>query len=254
MNGVFLSYGKYYDIIYSDKDYEKECDFLEEIFKKYAEFMPKTILDVGCGTGGHALSLAKRGYKVTGLDLSGVMIQTALEKMRKEQVSIDFYKMDVRKLRLNQRFDACISMFATMDYITEDKDIQRTLLNIRDHLKKGSLFIFDFWYGPAVLTVLPSVRTKTIKKQGIRIVRVAEPRLDRLRHICKVDYHLLVTKRNRIIDDVKETHVVRFFFPKEIKQYLEESGFKLLRLCPFPSLKSRVTKKVWNVTAISKTH
>jgi SAM-dependent methyltransferase len=215
--------------------------------------MPKTILDVGCGTGGHSLSLAKRGYKVTGLDLSEVMIQTASEKMRKEQVSIDFYKMDVRKLRLNQRLDACISMFATMDYITEDKDIQRTLLNIRNHLKKGSLFIFDFWYGPAVLTILPSVRTKTMEKEGVRIVRVAEPHLDSLHHICKVDYHLLVTKRNRIIDEVKETHVVRFFFPREIKQYLGENDFELVRLCPFLSLKSRVTEKVWNVTAISRT-
>ena len=252
MNGTFLSYGKYYDIIYSDKDYEKECDFLEEIFRKYSQCMPKTILDVGCGTGGHVISLAKRGYELTGLDVSEMMIRIAREKVSKKNVSVDFYVMDARKLELNERFDACISMFSTMDYITKNEDIQRALRNIRGHLKNGSLFIFDFWYGPAVLTILPSVRTKVIEKEGTRIIRVSQPQLDSLHHICKVHYHLIVVKENRIVDEVKEMHTVRFYFPEEIKHYLEENGFELVRLCPFLNLKGRVSEKTWNVTAISK--
>jgi len=252
MNETFLSYGKYYDIIYSDKDYEKECDFLEEIVRKYSQCMPKTILDVGCGTGGHVISLAKRGYTLTGLDVSEMMIRIAREKVTKKNVSVNFYVMDVRKLELNERFDACISMFSTMDYITKNEDIQRALRNIRGHLKNGSLFVFDFWYGPAVLTILPSVRTKVIEKEGTRIIRVSQPQLDSLHHICKVHYHLIVVKENRIVDEVKEMHTVRFYFPEEIKHYLEENGFELVRLCPFLNLKGRVNEKTWNVTAISK--
>jgi 2-polyprenyl-3-methyl-5-hydroxy-6-metoxy-1,4-benzoquinol methylase len=252
MNRTFLSYGKYYDIIYSDKDYEKECDFLEEIFRKYSHHMPKTILDVGCGTGGHIISLAMRGYTLTGLDASKIMIRIAKEKGSKKNVSVDFYVMDARKLQLNERFDACISMFATMDYIIKNEGIQKTLHNIRKHLKNGSLFIFDFWYGPAVLTILPSMRTKVIEKGGTRIIRISQPQLDSLHHICKVRYHLVVIKENRVIDEVKETHTVRFFFPEEIKHYLEENGFKLLRLCPFLNLKSRVNEKIWNVAATSR--
>jgi len=249
---AFLSYGKYYDIIYSDKDYEKECDFLEEIFKRYSEPMPKTILDVGCGTGGHAIQLAKRGYEITGIDLSEVMIHTALEKMKKEQVTTHFHTMDVCKLRLNEKFDACISMFSTIDYITRNRDLQKALLNIREHLKEGSLFIFDFWYGPAVLTTLPSVRIKTMEKQGTKVIRLSEPNLDSRHHICKVNYHLIVIKGNKIVEEIKETHVVRFYFPEEIKHYLEESGFKLLKLCPFLDLKGKVSERTWNVAAISK--
>lgn len=252
MNTSFQSYSRYYDLIYLDKNYEEECDFLEKIFQKFSKTPPKTILDVGCGTGGHAVSLARRGYEVTGVDLSRVMINLALEKIEKGKVKVNFHTMDVRKLKLSKKFDTCISMFSTIDYLTKNKDIQRALLNIREHLKTGALFIFDFWYGPAVLTILPSVRVKIMEKEKMRVIRISKPNLDSTRHICKVHYHLIVTRENQVIDENKETHVVRFFFPEEIRHYLEETGFKLFKFCPFLKLNGKVNEKIWNVTAISK--
>jgi SAM-dependent methyltransferase len=62
-----ITYSKYYDILYMDKDYDKECDFVEEAFNKYSLSKPVKILDVGCGTGGHLIPLAKRGYEVVGI-------------------------------------------------------------------------------------------------------------------------------------------------------------------------------------------
>jgi 2-polyprenyl-3-methyl-5-hydroxy-6-metoxy-1,4-benzoquinol methylase len=165
LKGIFKSYAKYYDIIYADKDYGKECDFLEEIFKKYLKSKPKTILDCGSGTGGHAILLAKRGYEVTGIDLSEEMINIAKEKASKNNVNVDFHVMNLCNLRLNKKFDACISMFNVIGYITNNNDLLNALSNIREHLKKGALFIFDFWYGPAVLTILPSSRMKIVEKE-----------------------------------------------------------------------------------------
>ena len=252
MERAFQSYGKYYDIIYADKDYEKECDFLEEIFRRYSKSVPKTILDVGCGTGGHAILLARRGYEVAGIDASEIMIGIAKEKASKSRVNVDFYVMDLRELGLNKKFDACICMFAVMDYLTDNQDIQKALLSVRKHLENGSLFVFDFWYGPAVLTILPSTRMKTIEKNGMRVIRFATPHLDTLHHLCVVNYHLIATRKNQIIDEVKEKHRVRFFFPEEIKHYLEENSFKLLKLCPFLDLNAEPSEGVWNATAISQ--
>ena len=72
-----------YDLIYQDKDYEKEIDFIEQIFHNYSSHPIKTILDGGCGTGGHALPLAKRGYQVSAIDLSEAMLKRARKKAKR---------------------------------------------------------------------------------------------------------------------------------------------------------------------------
>jgi SAM-dependent methyltransferase len=160
--------------------------------------------------------------------------------------------MDLCNLWLNKKFDACICMFAVIDYITKTRDLLKALSNIREHLKDNALLIFDFWYGPAVLTILPSSRMKITEKEGIRVIRFAEPHLDTSHHICEVNYHFIIIKENQVIHEGKEKHTVRFYFPEEIKHYLEESGFQLLRFCPFLDLNNQPSEKTWNVTAIAQ--
>ena len=240
-----------YDLIYKDKNYEVECDFIEEIFQKYSGRYIKTMLDVGCGSGGHAIPLAKRGYDVVGFDLSEVMIRRAKEKAE-GIANMKFQIMDLHNFKLNTKFDACICMFAVMGYVTENKDVQKALLNIRRHLEDQSLLIFDFWNGLAVLRILPSVRVNVIEDKGVRIIRTAEPELDAFNHICKVHYRLIITENNKVVDEVEETHVVRFYFPQEIKHHLEDAGFEVLKICPFLDLDGKVDENVWNIVAIAK--
>jgi len=250
--GVFSTYGEYYDLIYSDKDYEKECDFIEEAFRKYSKFLPRTLLDAGCGTGGHAIPLAMRGYDVTGIDISKTMINIGQRKSEKTGLKVDFRVSDLRRMKLHRKFDACICMFAVMDYLVSNKDVTNALTNIRRHLRRDALLIFDFWYGPTVLRVLPSSRLKTVERDGLRLMRFAEPSLNTLRHLCTVSYHLIVTKRNRILKETTEKHTVRYYFPEEIKHYLEENGFELLRFCSFPELMADIREDSWNVAAIAR--
>jgi len=241
-------YAKYYDLFYSDKDYVKECDFLEEIFSKYSSSRPNSILDVGCGTGGHAIILASRGFNVTGIDSSEYMIDLAREKAK----NIDFRVMDIRNLHLEKKYNACICMFAVINYLLDYKDIENSLKNLKEHLYKNSLLIFDFWYGPAVLNIKPSQRIKKIKYNGKRIIRFVTPKLDVLKQLNKSKYHCLVIKNGRVVDEFYETHTVRFLFAEELRYLLERNGFKLLRLCPFLDLSNIPSNENWNVTAICK--
>ena len=80
---IFGDYANFYDNLYKDKDYKKECDYLEKIFNKYSPKKVKTILDLGCGTGSHDLILAKRGYQVTGLDFSKICLKWLKKRQKK---------------------------------------------------------------------------------------------------------------------------------------------------------------------------
>jgi SAM-dependent methyltransferase len=248
---AFRRYGKYYDMLYKDKDYEGECDFLEVVFRKYGD-VPSSILDAGCGTGGHAVVLAQRGYEVTGIDQSEIMIDIAQEKAAQQGVDADFLAMNIIDFKLEKKFDACISMFATINYVTTNEELQTCLGSISRHLKPGALFIFDYWNGPAVLTLKPSIRVKTVESNGMRLIRIATPSLDAVHHLCRVSYDCVVLEGRRLIDEFKEEHVVRFLFPEEVRHYLEENGFDLLGIFPFLDLDGRIDETVWNAVAVAK--
>lgn len=249
---AFERYAEYYDLIYQDKDYERECDFIEDIFRRFSSDPVRTVLDGGCGAGGHAIPLARRGYLITGIDNSEIMLKRAKKKAVESDLSLDFHLRDLRQFDLVKKFDACICMFAVMDYITETEDVLETLKSIRRHLNSGSLFIFDFWNGLAVLRILPAVRVQVVEDEKVRIIRIAEPELDAFNHLCRVRYRLLVNQGSALIDDIIETHAIRYYFPQEITHYLKETGFEVLRICPFLGVDGKVDENVWNITAIAK--
>jgi SAM-dependent methyltransferase len=95
-------YSGVYDALYQDKGYEKECDYIEALFKKY-DYRPTTILDLGCGTGGHALILSKRGYKVSGVDRSASMLDIAKKKARDQRSEIEFIQGDITRISVNKK-------------------------------------------------------------------------------------------------------------------------------------------------------
>ena len=84
-------YANAYDYLYQDKDYNKECDFLEKIFLRYSG-STSSILDLGCGTGGHVNILAEKGYKVTGIDRSGEMLSIARKKASERVLRLNSLK------------------------------------------------------------------------------------------------------------------------------------------------------------------
>jgi SAM-dependent methyltransferase len=247
---TFEHYADYYDLLYHDKHYEAECDFLEQIFARYAQHPIRTILDLGCGTGGHALPLAKRGYLVTGVDLSEHMLERARQKAAEAGLNIRFHQGDIRTIKLDRTFDAVIAMFAVISYQTGNEDLGAAFRTARRHLEPGGLFVFDCWFGPAVLVQRPTDRYKIVEINGERIIRFAHPTLDIMRHTVQVDYKVLRLKDDRVLDEVGESHVMRFLFPQEIQYYLQANGFKLLRFCPFMRLKETITECDWNASVV----
>jgi SAM-dependent methyltransferase len=249
---VFGEYAQFYDILYGDKDYEAECDFLEEIFRRYAQGPMQTVLDLGCGTGGHVFPLMRRGYRVTGIDRSQDMLAIAQGKVTDRSPVPVFRQGDIRDVDLEQKFDAVIAMFAVMSYMTSNEDLLAALRTARRHLRPGGLFAFDAWFGPAVLTQKPTDRCKIIDRDGERIVRFVHPELRILDHVVEVNYHVLRLREKQVADETSETHSMRFLFPQEIGHYLDESGFRLRNLSPFLRPDDQLTDQDWNMAVVAE--
>jgi ubiquinone/menaquinone biosynthesis C-methylase UbiE len=256
-NQVFGSvYAEEYDLFYKDKDYEAECDMIEEIFQRYADGQVSTILDLGCGTGNHAIPLAHRGYKVTGVDRSPEMLEHAKVKLQSQtsspQSHPQFLEGDVRSLKLNQQFDVVLMMFAVLGYQITNEDILAALRTVRRHLRPGGLFLCDVWYGPAVLSIRPGDRIKIIPTSNGKVIRAASGSLDVYHHTADVCYKTWSIKGQQVVSETEETHRMRYFFPQELDLFFTQADMKLLEMSDFNDSEKPATEETWNCLAVGQ--
>ena len=253
MSEIFgRAYAADYDRVYGDKDYAAECDLIEKAFKAHAAAPVRSVLDLGCGTGNHAVPLAERGYSVTGIDRSLEMLRAARAKTRGGKADLTFRDGDIRTLDLGRTFDAALMMFAVLGYQLENEDVAAALATARRHLRAGGLLLLDVWYGPAVLTQRPEERTKAIETPDGKILRTASGRLDVQRHLCEVSIRLKRVRDGRPAEETREDHLMRFFFPRELELFLVVAGFRLRCMSPFPSLEGEPDERTWNVFAVAE--
>lgn len=255
MNEVFGAiYAAVYDMLYDDKNYAAECDLIERIFQTYRDGPICSVLDLGCGTGNHAIPLARRGYEVVGVDRSADMLVQARKKVANlvDSSSVAFHQGDVRSIDLQRHFDAALMMFAVLGYQLGNADVLSALRIARRHLRSGGLLIFDAWYGPAVLHQRPSQRIKVIPTPEGQLLRVASGELDTRRHICTVRFHVWQLKRGQLVSETEESHQVRYFFPLELELLLKFSDFALIQTGAFPELERGPDETTWNVLVVAR--
>jgi SAM-dependent methyltransferase len=246
------SYAQRYDALYAAKDYQAECDLIERVFSKF-DAAPATVLDIGCGTGGHVLELASRGYECTGVDMSPAMLEQAADKTTKLGLpkSPKWLTGNAKSFDIEQHFDAAIMMFAVVSYLTTNDDLMEALANIRAHLKPGSLFICDFWYGPAVLSVKPEDRVRVIETSDMTTIRRAITTLDSFEQTATVTFDLWSIHANGGLEKTTEAHKMRYFFPKEFELFLKLSGFSVLSMTEFPEISKDLGLDSWNALCVA---
>jgi SAM-dependent methyltransferase len=251
------TYAKVYDILYQDKDYESECDILEDIFRRYRKNNIKSILDLGCGTGNHAFLLAKRGYDITGVDRSSEMIENSKRKAQTESISRaqhipSFLQGDISKLDLARKFDAVLMMFAVLGYQLTNREVLAALQTVRRHLKTDGLFVCDIWYGPAVLAIRPDDRIKVVQTSNGKIIRTASGSLDIHRHLARIHYRIWEIKESQVVNEDEEIHQMRYFFPQELAFFMAEARLSLINLSKFDGLDYVPGEDTWNVLVVGK--
>jgi SAM-dependent methyltransferase len=246
---VFNHYAKYYNLLYADKEYDKEVNFINTLIKRCATSEVKNVLDVGCGTGQHALYMSALGYHITGVDMSVEMINEA----RQQNIpNTEFYTHNADNFSFDRSFDVITSLFHVLSYQTSNEAVHKMIANISCHLADDGIFIFDFWYAPAVLTKRPDVKIKCFEDDEIKVTRIAEPVLKVNENTVDVHFELLIeTKQNGKISVIKEVHSMRYFSLPEIELFLEKEKMKLIYAKEWMSEKTP-SDHTWGVCCIAE--
>jgi 2-polyprenyl-3-methyl-5-hydroxy-6-metoxy-1,4-benzoquinol methylase len=252
-SGSFRSdYAQFYDLFYSKKDYDSESDFIVRILHKFGRCPWHRILDISSGTGGHALALARRGFQVQGLDRSAAMIQRARGKATGLGLDLSFRVADMRSLNVRGRFDACITMFDSVNYLGSLEELGLVLAQVHDRLRPGGILILQAWNGGAALRAGLRKRSRRYSDAEARVIRVAEPTLDAVNQSCQVKYTTRISRNGRTIRGFTEVHRLTIFTLMEIKHLLRDAGLSFLGGFPPYRLDRKLSPSDWSMVVVAR--
>jgi SAM-dependent methyltransferase len=187
---------------------------------------PQVVLDLACGEGSFAITQAKQGKQVIGVDASTRMLQIARIEAAEQGVKVQFVEMDMRSLDFTSTFDLVTCWFDSLNYLLELADLEKTFLGVEQALKPGGLFIFDMntIYGLAVLWQRPDY---TIQQDTSEIVEIHRPYFD-------YDRATATVKITAFIQDgltwkrIDEIHQERGYPLAQLHVLLAACGFEVL--------------------------
>jgi hypothetical protein len=133
-----------------------------------------------------------------------------------------------------------------------NEDLARTFSTAAAHLSPGGIFVFDFWYGPAVLSDPPVVRVKRLEDSATRVLRIAEPNMRVNENVVEVAYQVLVTDRSSgQMEEIRERHEMRFLFAPELELFLREVGLEAVQFGEWMS-GNVPSDRTWNVVMVGR--
>ena len=213
---MFENYGETYDKESFTQGTAGEVDFL---LNELGNDKTKRILDIGCGTGRHAIEMAKRGFRITGVDLSNSQLKRAREKAKTANVEIDFRIMDARYVEFVGEFDLvmmiCEGAFPLME---EDEMNYKILQNAERALKFGGKLVFT-----TLNALFPLYHdVKEFLNQHPNESKSMEEGFD-----------IMTFRSNSTVevpDDLGQKRIIkcteRYYAPSEISWYLKTLGFR----------------------------
>lgn len=253
MSSCYGKYASVYDVLYSDKPYKAEAQFIDDCFHRYGDHQINKILELACGTGSHALELKRKGYEIIATDYSEEMIKCAKQKANAVKSKIDFRVQDMRSVNLPEHpFDAIICLFDSIGYITSNEDLNKTFAGISDYLRMDGLFIFEFWHAAAMLRHYEPIRTRYQKTECGNLLRISETELDYLNQIASVHYTIYELLNNGTFTSHNETHRNRFFLIQEMANFLSANGLTPIKFFEGFSFNEKISDNTWHIVGVAQ--
>jgi SAM-dependent methyltransferase len=197
----------------TDDQIAREVHFIEE---SLGVERGGALLDLACGTGRHAVELARRGYEVVGFDLSLSMLARAGEDAQERQAKLNFVQGDMRDMTFDEQFDGVYCWNTSFGYFEEDKNAQ-VLDRVHRALKGGGLFLLDVVNRDFLVRQSPSLAWF----EGDGCICMDEMSVDFITSRMKV-------KRTMMLDDGRSQEIeysMRIYSLHELGRILHEHGF-----------------------------
>lgn len=223
---AYGAFATVYDVFMEEVDYEGWVRHILAVWEKYGAGQLESIVDLGCGTGGAAILLAARGMDVTGVDISPEMLAEADHKARQSGIPLRLVCQDMTELDLGIQADCILSLCDSLNYLTEERDLERAFSGAAAHLKPDGLFLFDM-----------NTEYKFREALGDNIFASAEEgaayiwenRFDPETKINEYDVSFFIEEEESgLYERVEECHYERAYALEEIRSALEKNGLALL--------------------------
>ena len=207
----------------NDEEARRQVDFLMDSLD-----VPSSceVLDLGCGDGRHSLELTRRGFRVTGLDLSEELLERARHRTADEGLDITFIQGDMRDPPAVRAYDLVVNFFTSFGYFREDGENARVLEAISRALRPGGHFLMDYLNREYVIsTLVPSDRRNV---EGMEV----EQRRWITGDPSEAGGHVRINKQVRIREDGAERSYdesVRMYTLEELEALMDRAGLRVTR-------------------------
>jgi SAM-dependent methyltransferase len=212
---MFSKTAKYYDQIYSFKDYDAEADAIRSILKREHP-AARTILDVGCGTGEHARRLAT-DFEVDGIDLEPEFITIAKSKV----ASGAFTVADMRQFALEKQYDAVLCLFSSIGYLLQETEVTQALTSFANHLARGGVILVEPWFTPDAWHTGKPWLTPPVDLPELKICRMNVS--DRRGDISLLHFHYLIGTPSGV-EHVEEEHELALYSVDQLLKCFRLAG------------------------------
>ncbi len=226
---AYTSLAPVYDRLNADIDYSAWADYIERQFALHSKTKPESILDLACGTGNVTVELARRGYDMTGVDLSEDMLAVARKKCDGERFrhSVLLIRQDMTELELYGTVNAVVSCLDSLNYLPDTSALTRAFSHVHNYLDPDGLFIFDM-NAPAKFENIYGDNAYILEDEGVFCAW--QNAYNKRTKLC--DFYLSIFtecddgKWRRFDEEQRE----RCYSLRTVKKLLCETGFELCAL------------------------
>ena len=244
---MYTSFAEVYDQLMDNVDYQRWADFYREILTAHGVASGK-VCECACGTASLTIPLNRRGYQMTGVDLSQEMLWIGAQKARKLGMGIPFVQQDMRRLHLHRQMDAVIATCDGVNYLLQDTDVLAFFTSAYNALRPGGVLAFDV----STPWKLENLRgNQIICEDRPEITYMWQNRFDAGKALLDMHLCIFVRQKDGSYRRIDEVQRQRAHTVENLRSLLHGAGFTNVRVFGNSRMEApREGEQRWHIVAV----